>query len=200
MKIWKLFTVIGAMAALFLMASPATAADSLKIMGSTTVYPVAEAAVTTYKVGHPDARIDLSAGGSSVGVRAIIDGMADIGNSSRDITDKELDMAKKKGSAVQKHVVAYDCIVPIVHPSNPVANLTIQQLQDIYTGKVSNWKEVGGADEKIVVVSREDTSGTYETWQHFVLGKNFLAPKALKQQSNPGVRAYVAKTPKAIGY
>ncbi|MEW6266787.1 MAG: phosphate ABC transporter substrate-binding protein [Thermodesulfobacteriota bacterium] len=178
----------------------AVAADSLKIVGSTTVYPLAEACVLIFKGSHKDAKIELSAGGSSVGIKSIIDGLADIGNASRDIQKKEIDLAKSKGVNPVKHVVALDCVVPIVHPSNPVSNLTIEQLNGIFTGKTKNWKEVGGKDEEIVVVSREDNSGTFDTWQHFVLKKDPLAETALKQQSNPAVRAYVAKSPKAIGY
>ena len=202
MSALKRIFVFLAAAALVLAGLPAvsSAADSLKIVGSTTVYPIAEDAVKLFKAQKPDAKIDLSAGGSSVGVKAIMDGIADIGNSSRPLSSKEMDAAKAKNLKIDVHVVAYDCIAPIVHPANPVADLTIAQLHDIYTGKITNWKDVGGKDQNIIVVSREDNSGTYDTWDHFVMKKKPVAAAALKQQSNPGVRAYVSKTPKAIGY
>ena len=105
-------------------------------------------------------------GGSGNGIKSIIDGTTDIADASRFIKDKEVALAVEKGVYPVPFGVAYDCIVPVVHPSNPIGNLTIDQLKGIYQGKIKNWKELGGLDKKIVVISRDTSSGTYEVWKN----------------------------------
>ena len=118
-------------------------ADNLVIKGSTTVLPLAQAAAEEFMKSNPDIQISVSGGGSGNGIKALLDGSTDIADSSRFIKDSEVAAAVQNSRYPVPHQVALDCVVPIVHPSNPVTNLTLEQLKDIYTGKVSNWKELG---------------------------------------------------------
>ena len=131
--------------------------------------------------------------GSGSGIQAVSEGRCDIGLSSRALKDDEK-------AALTETTVALDGIAMIVNPENPVSDLTVEQIADIYTGKITNWKELGGADANIVVVSRDTSSGTYETWEEMVMKKAKVMPKALLQASNGAVEQVVAKNPNAIGY
>jgi len=196
-KTGALLAIIG------LLALPATClADSkITIAGSTTVLPLAQKAAEEYMKRYPEVRISVSGTGSGDGVRSLLDGTADIGNSSRDLKAKETALAQKKGIQLNKHVVALDCIVPIVHPSNPVAGLSLEQLRAIFVGKVRNWKDVGGPDRQVVAISRDSSSGTFEVWNHIVLGKGMrVRPDAQLQASNGAVAQAVAGNKFAIGY
>ncbi|MBF0523461.1 MAG: phosphate ABC transporter substrate-binding protein [Deltaproteobacteria bacterium] len=181
-------------------AGPAVAGDKISITGSTTVLPIAQKAAEDYMKKHPDVNISVAGTGSGDGVKAIIDGSVDIGDSSRDMKDKEIQHAKEKGVTPVKHVVAFDCIVPVVNPDNPVSEVTTQQLRDIYNGKIKNWKEVGGHDKPIVAVSRDTSSGTFEVWEEKILQKDKVRPDAQLQASNGAVAQAVAGNKYAIGY
>ncbi len=178
----------------------AAAAGNIVIKGSTTVLPIAQKVSEAYMKDNPDVSISISGGGSGNGIKAIIDGSTDIADSSRFIKDSEVKLAVEKGVYPVPFAVAYDCIVPVVHPSNSVSNLTLAQLKDIYMGKIKNWKDVGGPDLKIVVVSRDTSSGTYEVWEGKVMEKERVFPGALLQASNGAVAQAVAKNKNAIGY
>ena len=173
---------------------------SIQIKGSTTVLPIAQKIAEAFMKEYPDIHISISGGGSGNGIKALIDGTTDIADSSRFIKQNEVKMAVSKGRYPVPFAIAYDCIIPIVHPKNPVSNLTLQQLRDIYTGKIRNWKQVGGFNKKIVVVSRDTSSGTYEVWEKKVLRKARVYPGALLQASNGAVVETVAKNKYAIGY
>jgi len=149
---------------------------------------------------NPGVQMSLSGGGSGEGIKAVIDKTTNIGNSSREIKDKEIELAKSKGINPVAHVVAYDAIIPVVHPKNKVTNLSIDQLSQIYQGKITNWKEVGGDDLKIVVISRDSSSGTFESWDHFVMKKAKVSPKAQMLASSGAVVTAVAKNKYAIAY
>lgn len=179
---------------------PAAAATTVVIKGSTTVLPIAQVALEAYMKSHPGVNISLSGGGSGEGIKALIDRSTDIANSSREIKDKEAASAKEKGVSVKEHVVAVDAIVPIVNPRNKVNGLTLDQLSQIYQGKITNWKEVGGENIPIVVVSRDSSSGTYESWGHLVLNGAKVTPKAQLQASSGAVVQTVSKNRYAIGY
>ena len=176
------------------------AAKSIKMSGSTTVLPIAQKAAEVYMRMNPDVRISVAGTGSGDGIKSVIDGTADIGNASRDMKSKEMKLAKSKGVTPVRHTVALDCIVPVVNPANSVKNLTLAQLKDIYTGKVKNWKQVGGADKPVVVISRDSSSGTFEVWNHKVLKKARVRPDAQLQASNGAVAQAVAGNKYAIGY
>lgn len=175
-------------------------AESLNINGSTTVLPIAQKAAEAFMKVYPDVNVSVSGGGSGNGIKAIIDGATDIANSSRFIKDKEVAMAVEKNVYPVPFGVAYDCIVPVVHPDNPVSNLTIAQLKAIYKGEVKNWKEVGGPDKEIVIISRDTSSGTYEVWEEKIMNKERVSPAALLQASNGAVAQAVSKNTYALGY
>jgi len=175
-------------------------AGNIVIKGSTTVLPIAQKVAEVYMKANPDVRISISGGGSGNGIKALIDGSTDIADSSRFIKSKEVKLAIEKGRYPVPFAVAYDCIVPVVHPSNFVSNLSMEQLKAIYEGEIKNWKELGGPDRKIVVISRDTSSGTYEVWHEKVMKKARVYPGALLQASNGAVVQAVAKNKNAIGY
>ena len=175
-------------------------AGNLRIDGSTTVLPIAQKAAEAYMKEHPQVAISVSGGGSGNGIKAIIDGTTDIADSSRFIKDGEVKQAIEKGSYPVPFAVAYDCIVPVVHPSNPIKNLTVDQLRRMYKGEIDNWKAVGGPDLKIVVISRDTSSGTYEVWEEKVMNKERVSPAALLQASSGAVAQAVASNKFAVGY
>ncbi|MEG2139221.1 MAG: phosphate ABC transporter substrate-binding protein [Bilophila sp.] len=178
----------------------AYAADELVINGSTTVLPIVQKVAESYMAAHPGVDIALSGGGSGNGMKALIDGLATIAMSSRDIKSSETELAVKKGIKPVRIPVAVDALVPVVHPQNPVSSLSLQQFKDIYAGRITNWKELGGADANIVVISRDTSSGTYETWESLVMKSEKVMPKALLQASNGAVVQIVAKNRNALGY
>jgi phosphate transport system substrate-binding protein len=175
-------------------------AGNLVIKGSTTVLPIAQKVAEAYMQQNPDVKISISGGGSGNGIKALIDGSTDIADSSRFIKDNEVKLAVEKGEYPVPFAVAYDCIVPVVHPSNSVMNLTIDQLKAIYAGEVKNWKEVGGPDSPMVVISRDTSSGTYEVWHEKVMNKERIFPGALLQASNGAIVQAVSKNKNAVGY
>ncbi len=149
---------------------------------------------------NPDVSISISGGGSGNGIKAIIDGTTDIADSSRFIKDKEVKLAVEKGVYPVPFRVAYDCIMPVVHPSNPIKDISMDQLKAIYKGGVKNWKDVSGPDKKVVVISSDTSSGTYEVWHKKVMKKAKVFPGALLQASNGAVAQAVAKNKYAIAY
>ena len=175
-------------------------AENIVIKGSTTVLPIAQVTLEAYMKANPGAKISLSGGGSGEGIKALIDGSTDIANSSREIKRSEVELAKSKGVEPKEIAVAIDAIVPIVNPKNRVKDLTIDQLSQIYQGKITNWKEVGGDDLQIVVISRDSSSGTFEAWAEMVLNKAKVTPKAQLQASNGSIVQAISKNRYAIGY
>ncbi len=189
-----------AVALLLAMSGVALAESSIVIKGSTTVLPIAQGTLEAFMKKNPGVQMSLSGGGSGEGIKALIDKTTDIATSSREIKDKEIELARSKGVHPVAHVVAFDAIIPVVHPKNKVANLSIDQLSQIYQGKITNWKEVGGDDLKIVVISRDSSSGTYESWDHFVMKKAKVTPRAQMLASNGALVTAVSKNKYAIAY
>ena len=189
-----------AIVAFALMSGMVFAGSSIVIKGSTTVLPIAQGTLEAFMKKHPEVQISLSGGGSGEGIKALIDKTTDIATSSREIKKEEVELAKTKNVNPVANVVANDAIVPVVHPKNKVKNLSIDQLSQIYQGKITNWKEVGGEDLKIVVISRDSSSGTFESWDHFVMKKAKVAPQAQMLASNGAIVTAVAKNRYAIGY
>jgi phosphate transport system substrate-binding protein len=175
-------------------------AETIVIKGSTTVLPIAQAALEAYMKANPGAKISLSGGGSGEGIKALIDQSTDIATSSREIKESEIALAKSKGVTPTATVVAIDAIVPIVNPKNRIKDLTIDQLSQIYQGKIANWKEVGGDDLQIVTVSRDSSSGTFESWSELVLHKAKVTPRAQMQASSGAIVQAVSKNRYALGY
>lgn len=177
------------------------AQEKLVLDGSTTVGLIAKAFAESYMRQNPGVNIMVSESGSGNGAKALLNGTCDIANLSRHLKDAEKKAMEEKGVKPVAHVVAFDALPVIVHPSNKVKGLTIEQVRDIYTGKVTNWKEVGGHDQKIVVISRDTNSGTFETFKELVLGKDAkIIESAEYTGSNGGVRQRVQMTKGAIGY
>jgi len=188
------------MAVVFCLSAPMAWAGNLVIKGSTTVLPIAQKVAEAYMKQSPEVKISIEGGGSGNGIKAIIDGSTDIASSSRFIKDKEVSQAVEKGRYPVPFAVAYDCIVPVVHPSNNLTNITADQLKRIYMGEVKNWKEIGGPDAPVVVISRDTSSGTYEVWHEKVLKGEKVFPGALLQASNGAIVQAVSKNKNAVGY
>jgi len=174
--------------------------ESITMAGSTTVLPIAQKTAEVFMNKNPDVNISVRGGGSSVGVAAIIDGTVDIGNSSRPIQTKELALGRSKGRILKEIPIARDGIAVIVHKDNPVENLSLEQLRDIFTGKIANWKELGGKNMPIVVVSRDTSSGTFEIFKEKVLKNAKVKDQAIMTAANQAVLTTVMDTPGAIGY
>jgi phosphate transport system substrate-binding protein len=175
-------------------------AGDITIKGSTTVLPIAQATAEEFMDSNSGVNISVQGGGSGVGIASIVDGTADIGDASRPIKDKELKMAVGRGVDPKAHVIAMDGIAVIVHPSNQINAMTKKQIKDIYTGKASYWSAVGGSGGKIVVISRDSASGTFEAFNSLALDKAKVRPDALLEASNQAVATIVAKTPGSIAY
>ncbi|OGR62200.1 MAG: phosphate ABC transporter substrate-binding protein [Elusimicrobia bacterium GWB2_63_16] len=175
-------------------------AGKIVMEGSTTVLPIAQKAAEVFMKNNPDEEIVVRGGGSGVGIASMIDGTCDIADASRAIKPAELEKASKKGRDLKAHIIAMDGISHIVHPSNATTGLTREQIRLIYTSRVKNWKEIGGPDLKIVVISRDSASGTFEAFSELVLDKKKVRPDAIMQASNQGIASIVARTPGAIGY
>lgn len=174
--------------------------SKIVIKGSTTVLPIVQKAAEAYKRHNPGISISIEGSGSGNGIKALIDGSCEIANSSRQMKPEEISKAKERGVTAKEIEVGIDMLCPIVHPSNPVKGLTLDQLKAIYDGSISNWKLVGGRDDAIVIVSRDTSSGTYETWHEKVMHKTDVRQDALLQASNGAVATAIAGNPKAIGY
>jgi len=186
--------------ALAMMSGMSFAGSSIVIKGSTTVLPIAQGTLEAFMKKHPEVQMSLSGGGSGEGIKALIDKTTDIATSSREIKKEEVELAKTKNINPVAIVVANDAIVPVVHPQNKVKNLSVDQLSQIYQGKITNWKEVGGDDLQIVVISRDSSSGTFESWDHFVMNKAKVTPRAQMLASNGAIVTAVSKNRYAIGY
>jgi phosphate transport system substrate-binding protein len=181
--------------------APAAAGPmTLQIEGSTTVGPIADEFTEAFKKLHSDITITVKKTGSGDGAAALIDGRCQIATMSRFMKPEEFKKAVDKGIMPVAHAIALDAVCVIVHPSNPLKGLTVQQIRDIYAGKITNWKDLGGADAPIVVISRDTSSGTYECFNHVVMGSEKLAQTVEYVNSNPQAHSRVATTTGAIGY
>jgi phosphate transport system substrate-binding protein len=190
--------------------SAETASDSqatyIENKGSDTIVNLALAWAERYQGAHPDVRISVTGGGSGTGIAALINKTVDLANASRQIKAEEVDEAKANGVEPVEHIIARDAIAVIVNPENPVNELTLQQISDIYSGKLTNWSEVGGEDRPIVRLSRETNSGTHVYFLETVLrlgnskDKTLFSTNTLLLPSSEGIIAEVRQNPNAIGY
>lgn len=179
---------------------------TLQNKGSDTIVNLALAWAEAYQEVNPQVRIAVTGGGSGTGLTALINGTVDIANASRRIKEEELAAARANHIEPQELVIARDAIAVVVHPSNPVDHLTLQQISDIYSGKITNWREVGGEDRPIVLLSRETNSGTHVYFLEEVIrlgqkdNKTLFSPDTLLLPSSEGIGAEVRQNPNAIGY
>lgn len=173
----------------------------ITIKGSDTMVQLAQAWAQEFMKTHPSISVRVTGGGSNTGIVALINRGTDVANASRPMKEEEKRSAASRGVDVKEFVVAQDALSVIVHPSNPINELTMQQLKDIYSGKITNWKELGGPDQRIVLNSRESSSGTYIFFQEHVLGKGVpYAKTAMLQPSTSAIVQNVAQDKGGIGY
>lgn len=192
-----------AAAVLFIMTTGSgavAAGPDVTIKGSTTVLPIAQVAAEAFMEDNPGINLSVQGGGSGVGIASLIDGTTDIADASRKIKDKEIDKAKAAGINPYENIIAMDGIAVIIHPNNSISKLTKEQIKSIYTGKTSDWSEVGAKGGKIIIISRDSSSGTFETFEELALDKEKVRADALTTASNQAVAQTVAQTPGAIGY
>src|SRR4030042_7034831 len=190
--IGKFIAIIGIMLLAVLAAGCQKPKGGLTVVGSTSVQPFAEVLAEDYMAHHRPEKIYVQGGGSSAGIQAVITGAAQIGMASRSLAPGEKDLIGIP--------IAYDAIAVIVHPTNPVGDLSIEQIRKIFSGKVSRWNELGGKNHEITLVSREEGSGTREAFQHLLMGTADVTLGALVQDSNGAIRQVVSDHPMAIGY
>ncbi|MDR0911397.1 MAG: phosphate ABC transporter substrate-binding protein [Methanobrevibacter sp.] len=169
-------------------------ASTIDVVGSTSVQPVIEKLAEIYQNSHKDVKINVQGGGSSLGIKSAQEGTANIGTSSKELKDDE-----KKG--LTEYVIGQDGIVIAINNENPVSDLTKEQLKGIYSGKITNWKELGGLDEEIHLITREDGSGTLDAFESIVMGKDTkIKSDAIVQSSTEAVKQSVKQDPAAIGF
>jgi len=180
--------------------------QTIENIGSDTIVNLALAWAEAYQKVSPDVRVSVSGGGSGTGIAALVNGTTDIANASRKIKAEEIADAKKNGIEPHEIEIARDAIGVIVNPANPVEQLTLQQISDVYSGKIKNWREIGGEDRPIVLLSRESNSGTHVFFLEQVVrlgqkdNKTLFSQDTLLLPSSEGIIAEVRQNPNAIGY
>lgn len=187
-------------------ASSGSSGRAIQNKGSDTLVNLALAWAERYRVLYPDISIAVTGGGSGTGIAALINNTVDIANASRQMKEEEIAAAEANGITPIEFTVAIDALAIIVNPANPISQLTIDQLADIYTGRITNWKELGGNDEPIVLLSRETNSGTHVYFLEEVVrkgdsdNKDIFAPQTLLMPSSVGITSELRRNPNAIGY
>lgn len=173
---------------------------SVTIKGSDTMVHLMSTLAEAFMKKNPEVQVSVTGGGSGTGIAALINGTTDICASSRDMQQKEKDQAKEKNINPVEKVVAFDGIAIVVNPDNPVKDITLEQLKKIYTGAYKNWKELGGPDQAINVLSRESNSGTYVFFQEHVLNKENYAPTVKLMPASSSIVQSVSSDKWSIGY
>ncbi|CAN5462804.1 PstS family phosphate ABC transporter substrate-binding protein [soil metagenome] len=171
-----------------------------KLKGSDTVLPLAQKEAENYMKANKMAKVVVTGGGSGVGLAALVDGTTEIAMSSRKIKMGEKMKLQDAGKASKETIIAYDALAVVVNPTNKVSQLTREQLEGIFTGKIKNWKEVGGDDLAIVVYSRESSSGTYEFFKEHVMKNKNYASSVLSMPATGSIIQSISQTKGAIGY
>lgn len=178
----------------------------IQIKGSDTMVNLAQAWAEAFMQKYPNVSVALTGGGSGTGIASFLNGTCDIAQSSRQMKEKEVNLARAKGTVVQEHIVALDGIAVVVHPGNPIGQMSLAELRDIFMGTLDNWKQLGGPDASILILSREVNSGTHLFFKEHVLrrgdsqGKEEFAPQALLLPSSQAIADEVAGNKYAIGY
>lgn len=191
---------ISSMSSLFAAEGEAQKKDTLTIEGSTTVGPITDAYAEFFQQKFPGLKITVKNTGSGNGITALIEGRCDIATSSRMMKAEEFKKAVDKGVMPVLHAIAMDGICIAVNPANSIKGLSIAQVKDLYTGKVKNWKDVGGPDMEVVLISRDTASGTFEAFNEMVMKKEKMADGVQFVSSSKEVHARVSTTKGAIGY
>ena len=194
------FVLILSLGLLFVSISSVVAQEEIHIDGSTTVGPIVDAFVGAFAESHPGVKFSVKKTGSGDGAAALIDGRCDIAAMSRFMKSDEYQKAVAAGKTPIPFTICMDGVCLIVHPSNSISQLTKEQVKKIYTGQISNWKELGGANQPIVAISRDTSSGTYEVFHQLVVDSEKLGAKVEYANSNPQIFTRISTTPGAIGY
>jgi len=191
---------INALLAVIVLISSAASAQRIMIKGSDTVLPLSQKEAELYMKTNKGANISVVGGGSGVGIAALIDGTTSIAMSSRPIKMDEKLKLQEAGRTYKEVTIAFDALSIIVNPGNKVSQLTREQIEGIFTGKIKNWKELGGDDMKIVAYARETSSGTYEFFKEHLLNRKNYASSCLNMPASGAVIQSVSQTKGAIGY
>ncbi len=202
MRSYKLLNllIIGFAILVTMMSCNQKKANTINTAGSTTALPIVQAAAETYMNIYPGTNISVRGGGSGIGIKSIIMESIDIGNASRKVNEQENELIKKKQNELIETAIAIDAITIIVHKDNPISNISLKNLRFIYSGKITNWNELGGDDLEIVVISRDVSSGSFEVFNHAVLDNDLLKDNSMRLASNNAVATTVNYTSGAIGY
>jgi phosphate transport system substrate-binding protein len=194
--------LIIAMAAISLIGANIADAQKVvcKIKGSDTCLPLSQKEAESFMKKNPGSSITVIGGGSGVGLAALISGTTDIAQASRSMKMDEKMKMKDAGKAYKEITIAYDALAVVVNPANKISQLKREQLEEIFTGKITNWKELGGDDQKIIVYSRESSSGTFEFFKEHVMNKKNFATTALLMPATGAIIQSVSQTAGAIGY
>jgi phosphate transport system substrate-binding protein len=183
------------------MAASTAPAQKLVIKGSDTLgAKLVPTLAEEYKAKNPSVSFEIAAEGSTTGISAITDGTAQIGMSSRRARSTEVSAAQAKGVTLKPIIVANDGMAVIVNANSPITKLTVRQVEQIFTGDVTDWSAVGGAAGKISIYTRNTSSGTYQDWADLAMKKRAYAPSSQKMAGNEQIAAEVAKNPSGIGY
>ncbi|HVP11411.1 MAG TPA: phosphate ABC transporter substrate-binding protein [Phycisphaerae bacterium] len=166
---------------------------TVNVVGSTSIQPFAELLAQEYEKKNPDHKVDVQGGGSTAGLQAVANGLAQIGMCSRGLTPEE----SKQFTGV---MIARDGLAVVVNPANPVSELKMEQVRGLFSGQIKNWKDIGGRDEPVRVITREESSGTRECFVHLVMGQEKISREALVQESSGAVKELVKGNTAAIGY
>lgn len=177
----------------YLMINPTSNYERIDIVGSTSVQPVAEKLADSFVKKHPDIKINVQGGGSGMGIRSTEQGIADIGMSSKEISNEEL-------NNISTFEIGKEGIVVAVSKDNNISNLETEDIKNIFNGKVNNWKELGGKDEEIHVITREEGSGTRSAFESIVMDDTKIKDDAIVQSSTESVKQSVSSNPGAIGF
>ncbi len=171
-----------------------------RIKGSDTVLPISQKEAEVFMQKYPKETVIVTGGGSGVGISSLLEGTTDIAQSSRKIKFDEKAKLKNNGKDVEELIVAYDALAVIIHPDNPIDQLTREQLDSIFTGKITNWKELGGPNLKIIPYARETSSGTYEFFKESVLKNKNYKSGIMSMPATGSVIQSISQTKGAIGY
>lgn len=177
----------------YLLINPGASYERIDLVGSTSVQPLAEKLAENFTSSHEDIRVYIQGGGSGMGIRSTEQGLADIGMSS-----KELSLTEKEN--ITEIMIGKEGIVIAVNNQNKINDLSMEQIKDIFNGKITNWKEVGGDDVEIHVITREEGSGTRSAFESIVMGDTKIKDSAIVQSSTESVKQSVASDPGAIGF
>lgn len=190
-RIFGLFAVVAALA--FMPGCGGGHSPAVRVVGSTSVQPFAELLAEEYVAANPIENVEVQGGGSTAGLQAVTNGLADIGMCSRSLSEEE-------AGEYTATIIARDGLAIVVNPANPVKGLTRLELCGLFSGHIQNWSEVGGHDSPVRPITREEGSGTRESFVHLVMEKERISRRALTQESNGAVKELVKGDPAAIGY